>query len=141
MQDQWSCFETVPLHQNCSCFLELRQVLVFLQFFSPTSFLLKVCALFHHSLLFFSHLLVYVSRVNHLQEGDHVSSPVPVSVGLGQRWHLAPGAVQEVYHARVWSRVLGKGRASGSGSCEAHKWNEAQPCDVPGFLLMFDQHS
>lgn len=53
---------------------------------------------------------------------------------------MSPGAVQEVYPAHVWSGVLGKGRVAGSSSCEAHKWNEAQPCDVPGFLVMFDQH-
>lgn len=46
--------DTMALHQNyCSCFLELGRELVFLQFFSRTSCLLRVCALFHHSLLFF----------------------------------------------------------------------------------------
>lgn len=38
--------------------------------------------------------------------------------------------MQEVYPDHVWSRVLRKGRVAGSDSCEAHKWNEAQPCDV-----------
>lgn len=87
----------------CSCFLELGQELVFLQFFSRTSCLLRVCALFHHSLPFFSLLLVHVCRLKHLQERDRIFSPLSVSVGLGQRWCVGPGAAQEVYPAHVWS--------------------------------------
>lgn len=52
---------------------------------------------------FFSLLLVHVCRLKHLQERDRISSPLSVSVGLGQSWRVGPGAVQEVYPAHVWS--------------------------------------
>lgn len=137
--------ETVALHQNCcSCSLEMgvggeaglsavsqpdMLCLTSLCTFSPFSAL-------------FSHLLAHVCGVKHPQERGHIPSPVRVGRAGSQAVCGSWGGAGSLPRTRVGRNSReGKGRAAGSGSCEAHKWNEAQPCDVPAFLVMFDQHS